>query len=111
MDFRRRDVISVSENLLGFEPRALAPSAGPEEGLTLPNRRDSGVHWLKDGYAAPDLHQWKTEPSPGAGLPRERGQPGTQAAWEGDDLSAGVERAEVTPEVRSLSTSHFRFYF
>lgn len=37
-DFRWRDITSVSKSRLSFEPRALAPSSGPEEDLTLPIR-------------------------------------------------------------------------
>lgn len=111
-DFRQRDVTSVSESLRGLEPRALAPPVCPEEGLTLPNREKRQTSPLAERRtdAARSLHQWKTEPSPRAGLhgpgvslgPR---LPGRQGPCPGPARKAS--RSNIGSGL--LPTSYFRF--
>lgn len=67
----------------GFRVTSSRALCRPGGGEAFTKQRKSGIPWFKDRDAAPSLHQWKTEPSPRAGLPREEGQPTTRVAWEG----------------------------
>ena len=62
----------MPDSLLGFQPPAIAPSAGPEEKLTSPKGRESGVHWLKDGrcYQPPPM---KNQTFAAGGAPTGKG--------------------------------------
>lgn len=124
----------IKPQTLGFQPRRprisgsvtslpcqrASSASSPALSCSLPVRRTNWLYRTEDradsiGWktdAATSLHQWTTELSSWAGLPQERGQPGTKAAWEGGDrVSAGRERVEVTPEVGLLPTRYFRLSY
>lgn len=104
--FRARE----APRLRALRSRALALSAGPEEELTLPNGKESGVHWLKDrrSYQPPPI---ENRTFAMGGTPTGKGSARDERGVGRRRPGNTGERLKVTPEVGLLPPSYFRLTY